>query len=93
MDPIGPTLFRGWARHRSLYAGSLFATHLSGGGGSAKGITDPWGNTFAQVDQGRGSQPADLREIPMNSRNGGVGIVGAIVIVVVILFIVGVIRL
>jgi hypothetical protein len=32
-------------------------------------------------------------EIEMNSRNGGVGIIGVIVIVVVILFLVGVIRL
>jgi hypothetical protein len=32
-------------------------------------------------------------EIVMNSRNGGVGIIGVIVIVVVILFLVGVIKL
>ena len=32
-------------------------------------------------------------EIEMNSRNGGVGIIGVIVIVVVILFLVGVIKL
>jgi hypothetical protein len=36
---------------------------------------------------------ADDREIEMNSRNGGVGIIGVIVIVVVILFLVGVIKL
>jgi cobalamin biosynthesis Mg chelatase CobN len=33
------------------------------------------------------------REIEMNSRSGGVGIIGVIVIVVVILFLVGVIKL
>lgn len=33
------------------------------------------------------------REIEMNYRSGGVGIVGVIVIVVVILFLVGVIKL
>ena len=33
------------------------------------------------------------REIEMNTRSGGVGIIGVIVIVVVILFLVGVIRL
>jgi hypothetical protein len=32
-------------------------------------------------------------EIEMNSRNGGVGIIGVIVIVIVILFLVGVIKL
>ena len=35
----------------------------------------------------------DEREIEMNSRNGGVGIIGVIVIVIVILFLVGVIKL
>lgn len=38
-------------------------------------------------------QMADEWEIEMNSRNGGVGIIGVIVIVVVILFLVGVIKL
>jgi hypothetical protein len=33
------------------------------------------------------------REIVMNSRSGGVGIIGVIVIVVVILFLVGVIKI
>jgi hypothetical protein len=32
-------------------------------------------------------------ECPMNSRSGGVGILGVIVIVVVILFLVGVIKI
>ena len=36
---------------------------------------------------------ADEREIEMNSRNGGVWIIGVIVIVIVILFLVGVIKL
>jgi hypothetical protein len=36
---------------------------------------------------------ADEWEIEMNSRNGGVGIIGVIVIVIVILFLVGVIKL
>lgn len=35
----------------------------------------------------------DVREIKMNYRGGGVGIIGVIVIVVVILFLVGVIKL
>jgi hypothetical protein len=38
-------------------------------------------------------QLATEREIEMNYRSGGVGIVGVIVIVVVILFLVGVIKL
>ena len=36
---------------------------------------------------------ATEREIEMNYRSGGIGIVGVIVIVVVILFLVGVIKL
>jgi hypothetical protein len=38
------------------------------------------------------TKPAGELEVPMNSRNGGIGIIGVIVIVVVILFLVGVIK-
>jgi hypothetical protein len=47
---------------------------------------------FIRVSDSRRKLVRLLEETAMNTRNGGVGIVGVIVIVVVILFLVGVIR-